>query len=192
VAQPVLVYHWASVTAGPEYGRVCSWLAGWYVLITRMLSLESDFHRSRWNCFAWTFGTASVSLFGANAILAIYSLYHLDYSPQRWQIFIAYLGVTWTVCAVVLFGQRILPRIANTCAFLCLTIWFVTVMVCAIMPSQTGKGYASNAFVWQNWDNQTGYSSNGFVFCAGMLNGAFAIGTPDGATHRKFKRYPNT
>jgi choline transport protein len=62
----------------------------------------------------------------------------------------------------------------------------MTVIICAVMPFATGKGYASNKFVWHEWDNQTGWSSNGFVFCAGMLNGAFAIGTPDGATHRKF------
>jgi choline transport protein len=127
-----------------------------------------------------------VSLFGANATLAIYALYHPDYNAQRWHIFIAYLGITWITCAIVLFGQRILPRIANLCAGLCMTIWFVTLMVCAIMPSTTGKGYASNKFVWREWNNQSGWSSDGFVFCAGMLNGAFAIGTPDGATHRKF------
>lgn len=52
--------------------------------------------------------------------------------------------------------------------------------------STTGAGYASHNFVWLEWQNDTGYSSNGFVFLAGMLNGAFAIGTPDGCSHRKF------
>ena len=47
------------------------------------------------------------------------------------------------------------------------------------MPSQTGYGYANNSFVWTDWNNQTGWSSNGFVFLAGMLSGAFTIGTPD-------------
>jgi hypothetical protein len=55
---------------------------------------------------------------------------------------------------------------------------FITIMVCAIMPSRSGKGYASNEFVWRDWQNQAGWSSDGFVFCAGMLNGAFAVGTP--------------
>ena len=39
------VYHWASVTAGPKYGRICSWFGGW------------------WNSLAWIFGTSSVCLF---------------------------------------------------------------------------------------------------------------------------------
>lgn len=38
------VYHWASVTAGKRYGRVCSWYAGW------------------WSYFAWNFGCASAAL----------------------------------------------------------------------------------------------------------------------------------
>ena len=51
------------------------------------------------------------------------------------------------------------------------------------MPSQTGAGYASDIFVWADWSNETGYSSDGFVFLAGMLNGAFAIGAIDCVTH---------
>jgi len=44
-----------------------------------------------------------------------------------------------------------------------LSIWFVSLMVCAIMPSTTTAGYASHEFIWQEWNNQSGYSSNGFV-----------------------------
>lgn len=51
------------------------------------------------------------------------------------------------------------------------------------MPAKTGQGYASSSFVWTNWSNTTGYSSNSFVFLAGMLNGAYAIGTPDCVSH---------
>lgn len=135
---------------------------------------------------AWIFGTASVSLFGANAIIACWSVQHPEYIPERWHIFIAYLFVTWVACGTVMFGHSILPKILNFGAFLCISVWFVTVMVLAIMPSRTGKGYASSSFVWKDWSNGTGYSSSGFVFLAGMLNGAFAIGTPDGCTHRTF------
>lgn len=36
------VYHWASITAGPRYGRLCGWFAGW------------------WNFLAWIVGTSSL------------------------------------------------------------------------------------------------------------------------------------
>jgi amino acid transporter len=51
------------------------------------------------------------------------------------------------------------------------------------MPSRNGFGYAPSELVWKTWTNSIGYSSNGFVFCAGMLNGAYAVGTPDCVTH---------
>ena len=41
------VYHWASITAGPRYGRLCGWFAGW------------------WNFLAWVMGTASLGSFMA-------------------------------------------------------------------------------------------------------------------------------
>lgn len=50
-------------------------------------------------------------------------------------------------------------------------------------PHTTGSGYADSSFVWAQWNNQTGYSSDGFVFMAGLLNGAYAVGTPDCVSH---------
>lgn len=46
------------------------------------------------------------------------------------------------------------------------------------MPTQ----HASNSFVWSDWNNATGWGI-GVAFLAGVLNGAFTIGTPDGVTH---------
>jgi len=51
------------------------------------------------------------------------------------------------------------------------------------MLSTAGDGHASTAFVWRDWQNQTGYTSDGFVFLAGMLNGAYAVRTPDCISH---------
>jgi amino acid transporter len=48
----------------------------------------------------------------------------------------------------------------------------------AVIP----RHHASAAFVFTQWNNQTGWPS-GVAFLAGMLNGAYAIGTPDAVTH---------
>ncbi|TKA73747.1 hypothetical protein B0A55_05447 [Friedmanniomyces simplex] len=143
------VYHWASVTAG-RYGKVVSFYAGW------------------WNCLAWMFGAASSSLFAGETVIAMYSIYHPAYQPQRWHIFIAFLGTTWMALSLVLFGQRILPKITTGMGIMLLTLFFITTLVCAIMPSQTGAGYASNAFVWTDFQNLTGWKSSGFVFLMGI------------------------
>lgn len=120
--------------------------------------------------------------------MGLWILYHPSFVPERWQIFVVYLIVVWLSTAIVLFGQRILARFSNAMAIICILVWLVNVLVCLIMPSTTGYGHASHSFVWTEWQNTTGWSSNGFVFLAGMLNGAFTIGTPDGCTHRKFSR----
>ena len=60
---------------------------------------------------------------------------------------------------------------------------FVSIVVCAVMPYVNGQPYATDDFVWRDWQNGTGYSSQGFVFVAGMLNGAYSVGTPDCSSH---------
>lgn len=71
------------------------------------------------------------------------------------------------------------------------------------MPTlEGGSGHASNAFVWTEWQGDGLGYPDGFVFVAGMLNGAYvsrlrsgppfsdrsltslqAVGTPDCITH---------
>lgn len=113
----------------------------------------------------------------------MYALFHPEFVIQRWQVFIAYLICLWSCCLVTLFANRALPTITTLGGVLVVAGFFVTIMVCAVMPHVKDLGYASNSFVWADWENATGYSSDGFVFCLGMLNGAFAVGTPDVVSH---------
>lgn len=51
------------------------------------------------------------------------------------------------------------------------------------MPGRDGRPpLAPSAFVWKDWTAEIGYP-NGFVFVAGMLNGAYSVGTPDVTSH---------
>lgn len=54
----------------------------------------------------------------------------------------------------------------------------MTIIVVAAMP----KVHASNASVWTDFVNSTGWS-NGVAFLTGVLNGAFTIGTSDSISH---------
>lgn len=120
----------------------------------------------------------------ANQIISMYWMYHADtYVFQRWHIFVTYLLVTWACCACVLFANRALPMVNNLGLFFILGGVFITILVCAIMPSSNKTPYATTAFVWKDWVNDTGYTSDGFVFLMGMLNGAYAVGTPDCVSH---------
>ena len=120
-----------------------------------------------------------MSLILANQVVAMYNIFHPDFAYSRWQVYVAYLLITWLCCSVVLFFNRALPWLQQIGLVLILGGCFVTIVVCAAMPDQ----HASNSSVWRNWINSTGYGSDGFVFLMGMLNGAYAVGTPDCVTH---------
>lgn len=61
--------------------------------------------------------------------------------------------------------------------------FFVTVVVVVAMPGHQGRlPLANSDFVWKEWSQALGYS-DGFVFVAGMLNGAYSIGAVSVITH---------
>ncbi|PTU22950.1 hypothetical protein P175DRAFT_0474634 [Aspergillus ochraceoroseus IBT 24754] len=158
------VYHWASVTAG-KYGRVCGFFAGW------------------WNCLAWILGAASMSAILGQQTVAMYGLMHPLFEMQAWHVFISFVICTWLCCSIVLFMNRYLPHIGNLGLVLILAGVLIIIIICAVMPHVNGMPYATDEEVWRTWTNSTGYSSNGFVFVAGMLNGAYSVGTPDCSSH---------
>ncbi|KAI5304567.1 hypothetical protein KEM56_006339 [Ascosphaera pollenicola] len=157
------VYHWASVTGG-KYGRSCGFFAGW------------------WNYFAWIFGAASTAQIVAAQIVSTYSLMHPDFQEARWHVFVTYIVFTLCAVALVAFWNDALPTVELLTGVVVVLGFFVTIIVCAVMPHVNGQPYATNHFVWRDWQNSTGWP-DGFTFCLGMLNGAFAVGTPDVITH---------
>lgn len=115
--------------------------------------------------------------------VSMYALMHPGFVPQAWQIFVSFIICTWLCCCIVLFMNRFLPHIGNLGMFFILAGVLITIIVCAVMPHVKGTGYATGKDVWSSWENDTGYSSQGFVFVAGMLNGAYSVGTPDCSSH---------
>ena len=108
----------------------------------------------------------------------MYAVYHPELDIQAWHIYIAFLLITWIGCAVVIFGNRVIPYLQDIGLFLVIGGGLITIIVVAAMPLQ----HASNSFVWTDWENVTGWSG-GVAFLTGVLNGAFTIGTPDAVTH---------
>jgi amino acid transporter len=158
------VYHWATITGG-KYGRICGYFAGW------------------WNFLAWIFAVAATNQITGALFVSLYAVEHPGFEAHRWQVFVTYLITTWLLAGITLFANHALPRIEQVGGFLILAGFLITVIVCAVMPHVNGQPYAPSSFVWTDWQNQTGYSSDGFAFMLGMLNGAFAVGTPDITSH---------
>ncbi|KIW56965.1 hypothetical protein PV05_05576 [Exophiala xenobiotica] len=159
------VYHWASVTPGHKWGRVNGFFGGY------------------WNWLAWVFGCASMSFIFANTVVQMWGVTHADFVAKQWHVFVVYLIVTWLACFVVCCFNRAMPYMTQVGIFLILAGFLITVVVCAAMPGHGGRpAHASSSFVWTEWNADIGYGA-GFTFVAGMLNGAFAVGTPDVTTH---------
>lgn len=156
------VYHWASVTPGPRYGRVLGFFTG---------SL---------NFFGWIFDLASVVSIPSNVAVQMYAVFHPDLIIKPWHVYVAFILITWSCCALVVFGNRLLPVLNQIGLFLVIVGGLVTIIVVAAMP----KVHASNSAVWGDFsqNNAAGWS-NGVTFLTGVLNGAFTIGTPDAVTH---------
>ncbi|KAL8722866.1 MAG: hypothetical protein Q9225_000699 [Loekoesia sp. 1 TL-2023] len=158
------VYHWATITAG-RYGRSCGWFAGW------------------WNCFAWLFGLTSTVQIAAAQLVSMYAVMHDGFVTKQWHVFVTYIIITWITCLINLYMNRALPSIEMIGGVTVTAGVFISIIVCAVMPHVNHQAYSSNFSIWSDWENQTGYSSSGFAFLLGMLNGAYSVGTPDVITH---------
>ncbi|KAK0375081.1 amino acid permease [Colletotrichum limetticola] len=159
------VYHWASVTPGRRWGRVVGFFAGW------------------WNYLAWILGAASMASIFGNTVVQMYALNHTGFEAKPWHVFIVYIIATWLACAIVCLANSAMPRINDFGVFAIVAGFLITVITVAVMPGRDGRPpHASSSFVWTEWTADIGYP-NGFVFVAGMLNGAFSVGAVDATTH---------
>ena len=151
----------------------------WSSVLSRSRGRGAGFFTGYLNACAWLLSASSMSSILGNEAVAMYLLRHMDIDWQAWHVFIVFQIVNWSCCAIVCFGNRFIPlfnRIAFTLSMVGLV---VTVIVLAVMP----KKHASNAQVWTKYQNRTGGWSDGVCFMTGLLNAAFAVGTPDCISH---------
>ncbi|KAH8897911.1 amino acid permease [Thozetella sp. PMI_491] len=159
------VYHWASVTPGEKWGRVIGFFAGW------------------WNYLAWVLGAASMTSIFSNTLVQMYALNHPGFEAQSWQVFVAYIISTWLACISVCLANKFMPYLNTVGLYTILAGFLITVIVVTAMPGHDGRpAHASTSSVWTEWTADLGYP-DGFVFVAGMLNGAYSVGPVDAVTH---------
>ncbi|KAH8203993.1 hypothetical protein TruAng_001804 [Truncatella angustata] len=156
------VYHWATIAAGPKWGRAVGFFTGWI------------------NFYGWMFDLAALIQITSNILVQMYATYHPDYVGEAWHVYVAYILVLWISAAVVIFANKLVPYTQQAGMFFVLAGGIITIIVIAAMPKQ----HASNTFVWNSFEenNVTGWVG-GVAFLTGVLNGAFTVGTPDSITH---------
>ncbi|KAJ0418276.1 amino acid/polyamine transporter I [Aspergillus carlsbadensis] len=155
------VYHWSSVVAG-RYGRATGFFTGYL------------------NACAWLLSASSMSSILGNEAVAMYLLRNPGVEWHSWQPFIVFQIVLWMCCGIVCMGNRYLPLLNRIALVLSMGGMFITVVVLAVMPR--GRR-ASNKQVWRTYYNETGGWNDAICFLSGLLNAAFAVGTPDCISH---------
>jgi choline transport protein len=105
------VYHWATVTPGPRWGRPIGFFAGY------------------WNWLAWIFGLASMCSITATTIVQMYALKHAELVVQPWQVFVVYTIVAWIGCFLVCAFNRFMPYLNQIGLFFIVAGFIVTFIV---------------------------------------------------------------
>lgn len=154
------VYHWSSVIAG-KHGRWVGFFTGYL------------------NACTWLLSASSIASILGNELVAMYLLRNPSVRWHSWQVFIAFQLCNWLCCAIVVFGNRLLPIVNQIALFLSIAGLFITIIVLAVLA----KPHASNADVWRTYSNETGGWSDGICFIMGLINAAFAVGVPDCLSH---------
>ncbi|KAJ6552575.1 choline transport protein [Mycena vulgaris] len=129
------------------------------------------------NFYGWIFDLAAIVTIPANVAVQMYVVFHPDFVVQPWHVFLAFVLINWFCCLTVIFFNRFMPALQKCGLFMIVVGGLVTIIVLA-----AAKSHASASFVFTDWQNTTVWSG-GVAFLTGMLNGAFAIGTPDSVTH---------
>jgi choline transport protein len=110
--------------------------------------------------------------------LGIVALNHPAYVEKGWHIFLIMVCFSLFNLVVHTYGRRILPALqaASGVAHILFFI-IIVVVILALTPK------APSSFVWTEFKNTGGWSSNGISFCIGLLLPAFSISGADGCVH---------
>ncbi|KAI9668573.1 MAG: hypothetical protein M1831_001012 [Alyxoria varia] len=154
------VYHWSSVIAG-KHGRWVGFFTGYL------------------NACAWLLSASSIASILGNELVAMYLLRNPGVEWQAWHVFIAFQLLNWISCAIVVFGNSLLPLINKISLYLTTAGLIISIICLAALPEKR----ASNRDVWVNYSNETGGWNDGLCFLIGLLNAAFAVGVPDCISH---------
>ncbi|KAJ5256605.1 hypothetical protein N7478_012709 [Penicillium angulare] len=151
----------------------------WSSVLSRNRGRAAGFFTGYLNACAWLLSASSMSSMLGNEAVAMYLLKHPSTGWKSWQVFVVFQIVNWTCCAIVCFGNRFIPQLNRIALGLSMCGLLVTVVVLIVMPNE----HATNSQVWTEYHNNTGGWSDGICFMTGLLNAAFAVGTPDCISH---------
>ncbi|KAJ9642685.1 hypothetical protein H2204_002333 [Knufia peltigerae] len=154
-------YQFIGEMSSPKYKAFLSFFSGWITLL------------------GWVALTASAPYAAGNLIQGLASLSNPDLAPERYRTTLIYIGILLLSFCFNQWGSRILPLLENLIMTLHILFFFmILIAVCIIPPKRH-----SAAFVFSEFQNNSGWENNGVAWCLGMLTSAYILVGYDSATH---------
>ena len=153
-------YHWVSMLAPKSYSNFLSWLTGWIATL------------------GWNANTAAGVFFGGTMIQGLLVLNYPDYGYERWHGTLLMWACLLACIFVNTIGARLLPKIEGVILILH-TLGFFAVLIPLVILAPKG----SVSFVFQDFANQAGWSSNGLAWFVGIISTNLPFIGYDGPCH---------
>ncbi|KAI5951747.1 hypothetical protein KGF54_004822 [Candida jiufengensis] len=153
--------YWTMKLTPAKYNKFLSYATGW---------------------LAWSgslFTSASVTVGASSAVVGMYMLYHPDKSVQTWHVFLTYELLN---IAIMIFNvyEKPLPYLSK--ATLVCSISSFIIIIIVVLAMHRGE-FETAKFVFVEFNNQTGWSSDAIAFLTAMMNVNWGFSCLDSATH---------
>lgn len=112
---------------------------------------------------SWCLTAASACIFCAQVVVELVTIYHSDYVPTQWQVYLIYVFLCIASAFIVILLPRQIPR-AEQIFFLASVIGFVVFFITVLAVSDSKQ---SASVVFADWDNVTGWP-DGLAFLLGV------------------------
>ncbi|PKY00619.1 amino acid transporter [Aspergillus campestris IBT 28561] len=154
-------YHWTSILAPKSTNRALSYFCG------------------AANIFGWLSICTGVVIQPGQFISAMVVFFNPDFEPQAWHIFLIYQAVNILILLYNIYLMKRTSWIHDVGFVVSLSLFIIITITCATRA----PGHNSSTFVWTNFVNDSGWSSDGIVFLTGLANPNFMYAGIDGAIH---------
>ncbi|KAI1612688.1 amino acid transporter [Exophiala viscosa] len=153
-------YSWVAILTPPKWARLTSYLCGWFIVI------------------GFLSAGAANGFIGASFVLGMAQLANPDYTIERWHTCCLCYLVLILAAAVNIWGRRLL----NAMGKIMITFNLVSFIVIIIVILAKDQDKATAAFVFKDFNNNTGFS-NSYASLLGILQAAFGMTGYDATAH---------
>jgi choline transport protein len=113
-------------------------------------------------------------------VLDIATIWHSDYQPSNWHLYLVYVAITWIAVAGNILAASYIPAF-NKALFVVAVVTLSSTMITLFVVGR--QNHASADFIFTDTENRTGWSSDGWAFMLAVSNAVYSFLGSDCAAH---------